>query len=436
MKRQEGTHRLWPLFGLAVRMAQLLNLGKGEQDPNYSPLETELRKRVWWTLCWLEKQCAEDLATQKASIMTWSVCSLPLNINDDDLDPDSLEMPQPRIGVTDMTFCLLRTEMLKLFFDLLSLKGNATVKDSAQRRANIAYKKERIFVDGKSRLEKLYLNHCSNTRPFDWLIINFVEALLVIILQHKVVLIRKHADKIQAKAEMMARKPVMSDNEVFQLSLVILRNTYLVQTEQKADPWSWFFRDFVQSHALIKVVSELCKGTSSNVDPASKSEAWAFIDRVVGRIPLLKRQDPAVSPILTLMGLARHSRASSLSSQSSAAYHPVPSAQPLQAFPLAQNKIVEPLQAFPDAWTENAICWSSDFLAAAITTPESIVGGDLGFTSPAAGLAGGVGPSISENMAGLWASPGFQIMDPSLNNIDWSQWDSSMDVFNTNFGPA
>lgn len=160
-------------------MAQLLQMGSDEASILLSPLDIELRRRIWWLLVTLEKQCAEELVSQPASIMAWSSCSYPLNVNDDDLDPQATDLPQPRSGITDMSFLLMRFEMLSLFGKLIKMKPDLTVSDPGERRIRLAIKKEAMLVENRSRLDKLYLQHCSMTRPFDWTIITFAEAFLV-----------------------------------------------------------------------------------------------------------------------------------------------------------------------------------------------------------------------------------------------------------------
>ena len=160
-------------------MAQLLNLGSDEYSENLSPWEIELRRRAWWTLCCLEKRCAEDAASRPASIMDMSNCSLPLNVNDDDLDPAAFTSPIVRSGITDMTFCLMRFEMLRLFLDIFGTKPDATIVDLTQRQISLNFRKETVLGITRVRLDKDCLRYCNNSRPFDWFIRTFTEGFLV-----------------------------------------------------------------------------------------------------------------------------------------------------------------------------------------------------------------------------------------------------------------
>lgn len=78
-----------------------------------------------------------------------------------------------------MTFCLMRFEMLKLFFDLFSLRPDGAIRDSNQRHNSLTCRKDLMLAETRSRLQTLYLQHCSCTRPFDWLIMTFSQGFLV-----------------------------------------------------------------------------------------------------------------------------------------------------------------------------------------------------------------------------------------------------------------
>ena len=244
---------------------------------------------------------------------------------------------------------------------------------------------------------------------------------------------------MQAKAELMGRKTAMTDDEVFRLSMIVLNTTYSLQTEPIVEPWSWFFRDFVQSHALVKVVSELCKGTSSSVHYNNINEAWHFVEKILQRIPPIRRRDPEVSPIITLMALARRSRVGSYAGQAGEEHsHPAQVAlYTPQETPMDSHNVIGSLQAFPDAWAENAVLWSDKFLTAAITTPESIIGGGSAVQSPeVSSRSASVGNLMMSQADSRWSIEDLPLVDPNMSNVDWSQWNDSLDVFDTKFGPA
>jgi hypothetical protein len=237
----------------------------------------------------------------------------------------------------------------------------------------------------------------------------------------------------------MCRKSAMTDNEAFRLSMIVLRTTYELQTAPRAEQWSWFFRDFVQSHALIKVVSELCKGASSNVDPANASDAWLFIEEIVERIPPSRRRDPSVSPIITLMAHARRSRASSSATPSGAGQPH----QTLQGYPAhithesptGYGHPVELIQKFTDTWAQNAVYWGDKFLRAAITTPNTTTGGDSAVSSPAVATIRSSGTPADSSIDGRLSMADLPLVDSTPKRINWNQWNDSLNIPNTERGP-
>jgi len=122
------------------------------------------------------------------------------------------------------------------------------------------------------------------------------------------------------------------------------------------------------------------------------------------------------------MSLARRRRLDSLSRvgyqvQQGQSTYPIVNT-PIDNFPDTQ-----PFLAFSDAWAANAMTWSSNFLEAAVPTPESMVNEE-----------GLVHSSSSEHMHGLDPLADLPDFDLSVTNVDWS-WDGSQHVFNTTFAP-
>lgn len=92
---------------------------------------------------------------------------LPLNINDDDLDPDALEAPEPRTGSTDMMLCLVGFEAAKTMISTSHL-GLGLSSCSLSVPELPSKDKEKIITECHLRLESSYLAYCDNMRPFDW----------------------------------------------------------------------------------------------------------------------------------------------------------------------------------------------------------------------------------------------------------------------------
>jgi len=164
-------------MGVAVRVAQLMDLPCDGTRFSLPPLEIELRRRLWWTIRRLESRCAEENGFQPACSNYFSDTRFPLNINDQDIGPESKELPLPRIGFTGMTFCLIGFEMV----DLISRINQVYIKsgDAGSEPAEILEQKLMLAEECEAKLQSTYLQHCCNTRPFDWMTMKFTNLMMV-----------------------------------------------------------------------------------------------------------------------------------------------------------------------------------------------------------------------------------------------------------------
>jgi hypothetical protein len=66
----------------------------------------------WWQIYLLDVRAAEDQGCEVTIAEDSFDTQLPLNINDDDLDVNATELPPARIGLTEMTTCVMRLDVV------------------------------------------------------------------------------------------------------------------------------------------------------------------------------------------------------------------------------------------------------------------------------------------------------------------------------------
>ncbi|KAL2876968.1 hypothetical protein SGCOL_007799 [Colletotrichum sp. CLE4] len=90
-------------LGLAVRMAMGLGLHKEFQGWNISPLNMEIRRRVWWSLCVFD--VGATITFSRPSVWPYEgvEVSLPLNVDDKSLTAISKSYPPETDGITPYT---------------------------------------------------------------------------------------------------------------------------------------------------------------------------------------------------------------------------------------------------------------------------------------------------------------------------------------------
>ncbi|KAF4457913.1 C6 transcription factor [Fusarium austroafricanum] len=90
-------------LGLAVRMAMGLGLHKEFQGWNISPLNMEIRRRVWWSLCVFDVGATITFSRPDVWPYKGVEVSFPLNVNDKDLTAASQSYPQESNQITPYT---------------------------------------------------------------------------------------------------------------------------------------------------------------------------------------------------------------------------------------------------------------------------------------------------------------------------------------------
>lgn len=198
LRRQKGPgENIAGLFTLAVRSARNLHIDDVSSYTDLPPLDAELRRRLWWTLCRQESGYAEEIHTRRSSIMHNCQVPLPGNFDDQDLDASMAcdEMPAARVGVTDMSFVLMMLEVIrtvgmisKLFVDEGVRVGGGintdnhthTGGDSGGLRMDALKEQSRqLLEEAKTRMNVRTLQYCSVSRPFDWFLMIATKMLLV-----------------------------------------------------------------------------------------------------------------------------------------------------------------------------------------------------------------------------------------------------------------
>ncbi|KAG9234141.1 fungal-specific transcription factor domain-containing protein [Amylocarpus encephaloides] len=120
--------------GIAVRIAQTMGLNFDGTHYSLSPFETEMRRRVWWQIIFMDARVGELAGNHPNVAQHLKNYHLPLNVNDSDLYPGMKDFPTEHAGGTEMIFVRPRCEITKFSLgispDGMSLGGPARVDDS------------------------------------------------------------------------------------------------------------------------------------------------------------------------------------------------------------------------------------------------------------------------------------------------------------------
>lgn len=248
VRRQDDTRYVWTLAAIVQRIAQGMGLHRDGTTFSLKPFETEMRRRLWWHICILDIRAAEDHGADPSIHEAFYDTRLPLNINDEDISPDSKELPEDRIGCTELTFCLIRCEVTLAVRRLHYLPPNSTCRGTSES-VSIEEREDLIEALNK-RLEARYLKYCDMSVPIFW-----VCATIARLIVAKTWLVVHHP---MTRRDHGAGLPQDTRDRLFLTSVEVIEFSHLLETNENTSKWGWLFRTYIQWHAVAFILSELC----------------------------------------------------------------------------------------------------------------------------------------------------------------------------------
>ncbi|RFU32449.1 hypothetical protein B7463_g3886, partial [Scytalidium lignicola] len=254
---------VWILTGLAIRIAKVLGLHRDGELFQLPPFECEMRRRLWWQICYLEVKSSEESGCELCLSEDSFDTKLPLNINDEDIHPESTEPPTERIGLTDMSLSMVRCELIPIEISLLHKMKSITSEDLSRCEALIQHKCKQI-----------------HDKYFDGPGVHDPKATAAAAVM----------DVIAKKISLKLYQQLLCTNQfevpsleiqdlLFNKSLDLLESSELLQTDNSITHWSWQSRRNVQWHAIVFTLLQLCTRESA----PQIERAWRYLDAAFSR---------------------------------------------------------------------------------------------------------------------------------------------------------
>lgn len=294
LRNEDDSRTTWSLTSLIFHIAQAMGLHRDGTTFGLKPLDTELRRRLWWHICLLDMRSSEFHGYEPIVQESMFDTKLPLNINDSDISPLMTQPPREQQGTTEMTFCLIRCEGMKAGWKVgyAFPTPNATADSALEHR-------EAVVQDLKSRLEERYLRHCDDSIPF----ILFTSTVARLIIARSWLVVhypsKKKPDYSSTLSKATRDLLFSTSTEVIELSSFLLNNSSISK-------WTWHSKTHIQWHAVIFVLSEICSRSSS----AECDRAWECVNTVYSRWNIKEngKRGNLWRPIKRLMVKARYVR--------------------------------------------------------------------------------------------------------------------------------
>jgi Fungal specific transcription factor domain len=274
---------LWCLSGMAIRIAQQLGLHRDGSRLGLSVFETEIRRRVWWHIIYMDRTIARTSGFVPAPLPSNDTC-LPLNVNDSDLHPTMKESPVERNDTsTDMIFCYMRQELGKWqdhqwkFIKDSIFSGN-TIDSSSRRTNSRATDKEieeislrlQVVNELQETFQTKVIQHCDTSIPLHLLVSLSARSI--------VSTIRLIAYHPSFRYGANRKLPPLSQPEIdhlFATCLEVIHNNELLHTTECLKRYLWQFDWHFPWPALLFMFSELPHRSVLSEDT---QRAWHYID--------------------------------------------------------------------------------------------------------------------------------------------------------------
>jgi Fungal Zn(2)-Cys(6) binuclear cluster domain len=268
------------------------------------PFERELQNRLAWHLWYLNVRSAKERDQEFIPPEPLNF-TMPLNINDIDLDPLMPLDPIPYPGWTDISFALVRFELAKVSVKL--------------RSSSNIIEKEELIDQCEDHIQSIYLRFCSPTTPLAWLA-HHVSYVHLMELRFKL----RYANLSALSVPNQRRA---SGNKLLLASIDILDLPRRLKNEPQSAHWTWLLPAFKQFLPLQFLLKELCirRPRGQIID-----YAWSVAEIGVSRWSHENRNSENYGMLIKLMDRAKEIRLDMLTRQ--ALHVPVLEPIPLASF--------------------------------------------------------------------------------------------------------
>ncbi|VUC33654.1 unnamed protein product [Clonostachys rosea] len=257
------------LTALLVRLASNAGIHRDGTHFKMPPFMVEMRRRLWWSICVLDSRASEDTGYDSMITLEKADTQLPLNVNDSDLYPEMTHFPQPAVGLTDMTFSVVRFESVRVFHNLQDMSLESLDKRGTPSEAQRLKDKNEAISRIENRLNKLYLKHLDPSIPLAW----FTSSICSIVLT-KMRLVTYHPYLRKGSS---AGLPPDTRDRVFAESIAVIEDWLRLNRNESTQHWKWLCETYFQWYALTFLLSELCERTCGR----SVDRAWTAVDEAL-----------------------------------------------------------------------------------------------------------------------------------------------------------
>ncbi|KAJ5627954.1 Transcription factorfungi [Penicillium lividum] len=307
------------LRGLAIRAAQSLGLHRDGKNFKLSPLECEIRRRLWWILSTTDCRMAEDHGITLTENEYGGDAQLPANIDDQNLTEKTPEMIPSQPRWTEMSFILIICEVNKMWLPM----ARATTNSQDGTRP------EQLIAQFRNLLQEKYIQHGDPDIP--------IQRMGIMLSQ---VLISKAEVHLRQKVLQTASPDPEATQELLGMASKALHLGLQMYQDELLRGFRWLTSTYTQFHLLTYILWHLC------VFPTGPfvEEAWRGVNvqfEIAERDPSWPDPGPKWPMLVQLRAKAMRIRNANASITSKQQHQP----QAVDNFPLVDDAALRGIEA-------------------------------------------------------------------------------------------
>ncbi|RMZ90467.1 hypothetical protein DV736_g2317, partial [Chaetothyriales sp. CBS 134916] len=243
-RRHDSPMFVYMMTGLLVRMAQYLGLQRdGCHFNRLSPFEVEMRRKVWWSVYMLDVRASEDQGTNLTITRGSFDTKIPLNINDEDLTPESKQMPTERHGITDVSF----TRIFARITDIMAQMMAQTARDGKAGLED----QSRLLNEIYNGFEQEYFQYATESGNIAyWVAVTIAK--ITIAKMTLIVSLPILFSSSEDVSDELRTKLLVSSIEVAEYN-------HALNAEQACRHWRWVYQSYSHWEAVVYLMIEVSR---------------------------------------------------------------------------------------------------------------------------------------------------------------------------------
>lgn len=242
-RRHDSPRFVWMMTGLAIRMAQSLGLHRdGSHFPQLTPYEVEIRRRVWWGLCFLDVRSSEDQGMDYTIVPGSFDTKFPLNLHDTDINPETEVTPPERDCLTTMSISI---DMCKIC--------EVTRKMMDKARTPTLHEQRSLVNELYGTLERGYLQY---SKESDGNITWWVGITAVRLTMSKMTLFINFPNLFSSVSD---ESTIDTRNKLLVAAIEVAEWNHALNAEQEARQWRWVYQTYTHWHAIVLLLIEIAR---------------------------------------------------------------------------------------------------------------------------------------------------------------------------------